>query len=552
MGALNEVQLRDFTGGLNLRRTQFGLGESESPEMMNVEIDPRGGFYTRAGWRRWNAVDATTPATWHPRNLYVHSLSDGGFVAYVTNGATVHAASSDGVFEDLSIAVSASPHLADFTSWGDVCYMACGYDSAAFKRDAENTAATLPDAASSFNDDYTIPGSGRFPKAEFVESHAGYMFTAYTYENAEAHPNRIRWSHPGEPEDWAALDFLDIKVGGGRITGLLSFQDHLLIFKEDSVWGLYGYNSESWQLIRVSRKSGAPCTTAITSSETAVYYFSSASRGAVFGYSGGTQPIDVSEKVRTAFEDAMDTDDIWLGWVNKRLWCSVPWIRDEVRTGDEQTVFVFDPSVGDGAWSTHRAAIGELTCIAGGSEVSTTYPLAAVCGHSGAAALVQLGSVTRAEDIILQTLEASPFTATYKTGWKDLNTDRRKSWRRPRFIATQQPESVDIRVDSFKDLNEAAPVRSHLLSVTAEGNTFWRLLGSAEEGGFDWGDGSEWGAATAEGSRILRASGATEGRSGLGVNRALQLQFSTDTSSAGKAWGVSAITLKCAYRRLTT
>ena len=33
----------DFTGGLNLRADQFQLSKNESPDMLNVEIDPRGG-----------------------------------------------------------------------------------------------------------------------------------------------------------------------------------------------------------------------------------------------------------------------------------------------------------------------------------------------------------------------------------------------------------------------------------------------------------------------------------------------------------------------------
>ena len=33
----------DFTGGLNLRADQFNLGVSESPTLLNVDVDPRGG-----------------------------------------------------------------------------------------------------------------------------------------------------------------------------------------------------------------------------------------------------------------------------------------------------------------------------------------------------------------------------------------------------------------------------------------------------------------------------------------------------------------------------
>ena len=54
---LQPLDLMDFTGGLNLRKNQFQLAENESPDLLNVDIDPRGGFYTRKGWQRWNDDD---------------------------------------------------------------------------------------------------------------------------------------------------------------------------------------------------------------------------------------------------------------------------------------------------------------------------------------------------------------------------------------------------------------------------------------------------------------------------------------------------------------
>ena len=41
--------LEDFSGGLNLRSDQFNLAPNESPEMLNVDVDPRGGIKMRLG-----------------------------------------------------------------------------------------------------------------------------------------------------------------------------------------------------------------------------------------------------------------------------------------------------------------------------------------------------------------------------------------------------------------------------------------------------------------------------------------------------------------------
>jgi hypothetical protein len=41
--------LRDFTGGINLVSDAFKLGDNESPDLLNVDLDRRGGFQVRRG-----------------------------------------------------------------------------------------------------------------------------------------------------------------------------------------------------------------------------------------------------------------------------------------------------------------------------------------------------------------------------------------------------------------------------------------------------------------------------------------------------------------------
>ena len=48
--------LESFTGGLNLRTDQFNLAENESPDLLNVLVDPRGGIRQRDGVDRRNTT----------------------------------------------------------------------------------------------------------------------------------------------------------------------------------------------------------------------------------------------------------------------------------------------------------------------------------------------------------------------------------------------------------------------------------------------------------------------------------------------------------------
>lgn len=58
--------LESFSGGLNLRSDQFNLADNESPDMLNVTVDPRGGIRMRDGVDRRNttALSADVKGMW--------------------------------------------------------------------------------------------------------------------------------------------------------------------------------------------------------------------------------------------------------------------------------------------------------------------------------------------------------------------------------------------------------------------------------------------------------------------------------------------------------
>lgn len=554
---LQTLNLADFTGGLNLRANEFNLAENESPDILNMEVDPAGGFFTRKGWQRFSDPFADD---WDPRNTFFHLMSDGTYQTYLVDADDgVQSAGDDGVFTEVKaggLDGDAVPHLADFAAWGDIVYIALG-STASAKRDGIVDAVALTDSHGAYNDDYTTPAHGKMPIATLVETHSSYMFAACIKEGGTVHPNRLRWSHPDEPEDWAEADWIDIKAGGSRITGLMSFQDHLLIFKQSSVWALYGYNSDSWQLVRVSESNGAPNATAMTQSETTVFFYSRAGRAGVYAYAGG-EPEHISQQLQIASKQITDGDDIWMGWVGRRLWCSLPWIEElTTREKPGSTAFVFDPEIGSGAWTRHRPERGNVTCIVQRSDAGRQHPLAIIVGDE-TSIVVELEKLEEAvDDIGFAAFPAEPesvaFTARYATGWQFAGyPERRKSWRRPRIIIQRPNLTVSVRMDTYVDYNEAAAARSHVFGVDAAGSAIWSVGGSGDPNGFDWGDGTLWSAATAQGSAIVRASPPAAGLGGLGVNRSMQLRFMTNAESAGIAWGVNAIVLKYILRRLTT
>jgi len=551
---LEPIDLTDFTGGLNLRRDQFTLGDNESPDMLNVDVDPRGGFYTRRGWHRWNGSDITTPVTnWRPRNSGVHNLSSGAQIFYVGSGNTVWRADESTNFVDMGIAANGAPHQVDGASWGDAMYLACGTFTASQRVNANGSHTTMTGATWSEVD---APVGNTMPMAQFVKTHAGYLFVANISEGAALFPSRIRWSHPNRPDAFRELDYLDIDAGGGKITAIISFSDHLLIFKTGSLWALYGYGDDSWQLVKVSSNIGCPTTTAVTRSETAVYFFSASNRGGIYGYSG-QQPTYISEKIAPALEAVLAYEMVFVSWAGRRLWVSVPWHMNSGAESEPKTLLVFDPTIGQGSWSMYRSEHGAVTNVLDGSDVNAKFPLASFWSDE-AATMVVLDVIDNAYDVLLANPPGtqSSFEAYYRTRWLHAGwPDRLKSWRRPMFVCRRVPLTVDLLVEQFRDYDEISVRRTGSLRIPAGAGPIWTATGFDDPSGkgFDWteggaadpsGRGADWGEPAA-GAQLLRGGP-------MGHARALQLRVGAAPYTALQKWGVDGIVCKTVARRFRT
>lgn len=533
---LRPLNVVDFTGGLNLRGDAFQLADNESPDMLNVEVDPRGGFFSREGWTIWNTNEFDSEG-WDPRNAALHQLSNGSEYAFLANDDKVYVAASHefSALEHSSgeVACSGDPHLVDFAPWGDDLYIACGRSEPFVRwRDGQPAQVLDAPATGSWDDDYTNPGGPKVPQAEFATPHAGYLFVANITENGTHFPNRFRWSHPNNPLAWAEFDFKEILEGGGKITGIVSFRDHLLIFKTKSVWALFGYDTDSWQVVNVSRSVGAPHRQVIAQSETAVYFFSPPS--GIYAITAGGELQEMSTRLRPTFESAQfnmaSVSNAWLGWMQQKLWFGAPW-HPQTSADDAMTVFMMDPSLGErGSWTAHRAGDGYgLGPFFTGGFGGDTHKFLS-CSR-GSPAVLEICGCPLPRDM-LEPDVWSDVDTYYTTRWFDAGwPTSRKSWRRPDLVMKERDDEYTVRMDVFHDYDESAPRRTGIFTVdTGSDRAVW--------GEFDWGDGTKWGPAPT-GSQIERGRG-------LGPARSVRIRF---TGEAGRSWGCDAIVLKYIHRR---
>lgn len=525
----------DFTGGLNLRADQFQLGPNESPSMLNVEIDPRGGLFSRGAMRRIN-TSAIAVGEWNPERLFPFYGAE-AYVMLTTGKGTANGSvyySSGSSFSPLAVPVVSS-HGAGFAPWGEVLYMVTGSTSYKWNTTpATNVLTTLTASGSSgsgsWQNNYTTPVGGFMPIAKHAVTHAGKVFVAGTTEGGVAFPNRIRWSHPNSPENWAYDDFIDINDGGSQINGLSVVAGHLVVFKENGVFAIFGYDSDSFQVVEVSRTVGCSNPHAFANSENGVYFFSFP-EGLMFY--DGTTVRDLFEPLRPMFDlgylNNEKSDEIYVNFVNRRVWLSMPYSTSDNVTYPSVS-FVYDGSIGrSGAWTMlstadSKGAAGGCTFI---SDTSTNLHLIV---HPTKPQVLRVDMYTQFQDDIEGT--NSPFVSRYRTRWQDGgNYSQKKMFRRPDIIAKQTNANTALKMNIFRDYEEANVVRSYDVGLPeTSGGMMWGIS--------NWGEAS-WGAPN-YGSQLVNGNN-------LGLARSIQVEFE---GPLARAWGINSYTLKYSPRRI--
>ena len=191
----------DFTGGLNLRADQFNLEYNESPALLNVEVDPRGGVRRRDAVTKINGtalsndiislmthyesgqnqvLAATLDDAITKSQIFYNDNATGDFTGPIQIG-------SDNPFFN----TAQPPHSVTFNGFtyivnGELLHNDAGVTAiAAMRWDGATATALTGD----------IDGTdGHFPCARYTTSWNEHVWVAYTLESGTTHKNRLRWS----------------------------------------------------------------------------------------------------------------------------------------------------------------------------------------------------------------------------------------------------------------------------------------------------------------------------------------------------------------------
>jgi hypothetical protein len=579
MAAIDVKQVFDFTGGINFRADQFQLKENESPGMLNVEIDPRGGVFSRAGYQtKHTTAVVSSGAVWKPKGLFNYQypsapqilLTTGKSGAtdgkiYRSTGGNFTKIAAD-AFNDVNVK---STNGASITQWEDSVYFAIGKTATyMYSWTAGDTYATQLTASGPTWQPYEIPALTPYmPRAELVLAHANKLFVANTYEDGTSYPNRLRWSHENLPGSWYQQDYIDIIAGGEGIRGIQIVDGQLLIFKPKAIYLLMGYDADSFQLVELSKVLGIDYPQQAVAGSGGVYFFDYPN-GLFFYDRNGIQ--DIFERIRPIIlnneVNSSYTFDITLSFVRNRLWVSMPYAPSSQSTPPEypSVNFIFDPTIGArGSYTMFQTAewfdpliaspdddlIGGfgLVCGVDWRDANDDPFYLMVSPYEDYAYVMYVDDYTNTLDDFPATFNGK-YQTNYLTAWFDDNRYvQLKSFIRPYFVLKEVSQPTVIRLGIYKNYDETTQsggTKTISLTPLISGATYSTT-----------GSGGVYGTAiygvNTVGSAIKR-----KGIAPLGRGYAVQLKFmgpdqTTDSvASPGRKWGLNSIGYKFKRRKI--
>ena len=542
----------DFTGGLNLRADQFNLAENESPALLNVEVDPRGGVRRRDAVAKINSTALDNEII----SLMTHYEADQNQILAATLDPAITQSQifyNDDATGDFTGPVQIGGDNPFFNTaqpprhvtFNDYTYMVNGllmHDDdgvtavSAMRWDGATATGLVPDIDAS---------DGHFPCARYAATFAEFVWVAYTLESAVTYKNRVRFSKVNDAENWTATDYIDIDIGedGDHITAIIPDADRLLVFKENSVYAIYGFNRDSFEVRNITRTVGCREGTQPVAATAGIFFWYAEDGIYLLAYDDVAW---VFERIKPAMtydvgQPALTLDTApSMMWFDERLWVSADYQSDDNISGSSQShrrnIFVWDASLGPiGAWTRHD--INARSLLAYRPTGDTHLGIAATSGFTTPASFDRISKLDQNADYDDYVGAVAEINSFYHTGWFVGNRPTfPKRWGKTRTVLLADND-VDIVMYIYKDYDPSTALVGYSKSIVG--------LGSPAVWDTGVWDTDEW---QPEGTsdRYLFARWPT-----IGTGQAISLRFSVSptVSTRGK-WGVTSVVAMYRTRRL--
>lgn len=256
-------ELPRFESGLYTRDSANAIPANSLSLAINVllDVDAAGVPVRRKGYAKYNTTAITNAKT--VRGLWAFNANDGSKYLTAVSSAAFYKTAGDGTFS----AITGASSYSSLTEWDCTSLLGkqwCADGNTVWYWDGTSTK--------------TVTGA---PAGDLIDNFRNRVVMA----GITAQKGRLRLSGELDGEDWTVPTSIrstspaNIAVGGvndgNEITCLLGvYQDVFLIGKLDSLWGLYGFDTDDFSLREISREVGCLEETSVQEKNGCKYWLS--------------------------------------------------------------------------------------------------------------------------------------------------------------------------------------------------------------------------------------------------------------------------------------
>lgn len=334
---IEEVELVGWVGGLNREADPYQLELNETPDALNVDFGLKGDVSKRDGYvEEASHTEVIQALLTFPATTDMVGISIDGDILEVSGGvitdSLLNIINHGGTPRGYPIASAALSGFLYFTRCEAV--VPNSWDGAT----VANVTATAFDGT-----------SGTFPRARTLTAAHNRMFAGNViHADDTAHPSRLHFSNPLDPETWSANDWFDIAPDNGQeITSTFLFGDQIIVFKERSIFTFVGTDATEFAVFPLDEQIGTSNTDTVANLGLRLLFFDHHTGVWMFD---GVDFSQVSEKINTYLLDGVNADEVYkaFAWTHRnKYYLSVPWGTDTVNS----RTFVYDPRVE--AWTEY-------------------------------------------------------------------------------------------------------------------------------------------------------------------------------------------------------
>jgi hypothetical protein len=300
--------LQGFGEGINTFNDKLYLKDNEMTDSYNLMGDLYPSVRTRPDRIRQSLPASTAAGVYN--SIGVRTTTNSGTQVHMAYGNTWAYGYKGGAWTNISTAINASTVYGKFVEFNTMAakYTILANSDGSFYNSYWDGAA------------YSTFASTDSPRSNLMTAH---KYRLYGIDN---NGRLLRYSAQGDHTDWTTVEdagWIDLTDQVGKANAITTFNDHVIVWSDKSMYELYGSYWENFELINITNRLGCVAARAYCECNGKLVWMD---YSGIYVYTGG-QPRQIGYQAKKFIEGINWTYKhlIWAGAVEGKVYFNIPY-----------------------------------------------------------------------------------------------------------------------------------------------------------------------------------------------------------------------------------